>query len=104
MSYSTVKSGEGISLKVKKLSTIMKELNHNIVDVLKMDIEGGEYKVIDDFIKEGIKPKVLLIEFHHRFPEVGLDKTKNSIESLKSHGYCVFYVSANGEEVGFFRR
>lgn len=104
MSYSTVKSGEGVSLRVKKLSSIMKELNHNTVDVLKMDVEGGEYKVIDDFINENIKPKVLLIEFHHRFPEVGLNKTKESIVFLKSQGYCVFYVSANGEEVGFFRR
>jgi len=101
VSYSAVKSGEGISLKVKKLSTVMKELNHNTVDVLKMDIEGGEYKVVDDFINENIKPKILLIEFHHRFPEVGLNKTKDTIAFLKSQGYCIFYVSANGEEVGF---
>ena len=104
MSYSAVKSGEGISLKVKKLSSIMNDLNHNTVDVLKMDIEGGEYKVIENFINENIKPKILLIEFHHRFPEVGLIKTKDSIIFLKSHGYCIFYVSANGEEVGFVRR
>lgn len=102
MSFSTVKSGVGVSLDVKKLSTIMNELQHNTVDVLKMDIEGGEYNVINNMILESITPKILLIEFHHRFPEIGLTKTKNCIQSLKSRGYCIFYVSANGEEYGFY--
>ena len=102
MSYSTVKSGTGISLTVKKLSTIMTELRHDTIDLLKMDIEGGEYKVIDNLLNENITPKVLLIEFHHRFPEVGLDKTKKSIKLLKARGYCIFFVSPNGEEYGFY--
>ena len=102
MSFSSVKVGEGISLRVNKLSTILSELNHKAVDVLKMDIEGGEYKVINNILHENITPKILLIEFHHRFPEVGLNKTINSINLLKSRGYCVFYVSPNGEEYGFF--
>jgi FkbM family methyltransferase len=102
MSYSTVKSGTGILLTVKKLSTIMTELRHDTIDLLKMDIEGGEYKVIDNLLNENITPKILLIEFHHRFPEVGLDKTKKSIKLLKARGYCIFFVSPNGEEYGFY--
>src|ERR1019366_5457702 len=37
-----------ISAPVKRLATIMRELGHNHIDLLKMDIEGAEYVVIDD--------------------------------------------------------
>ena len=47
---------------------------------------------------------MLLIEFHHRFPEVGLEKTKEAVSFVRSQGYCIFYVSANGEEIGFYKK
>ena len=40
-----------ISVYVKRLSTIMKELGHCKVDLIKMDIEGAEYSVIEDMKK-----------------------------------------------------
>jgi len=39
-----------------------------------MDIEGAEYEVIDDLIASGIRPKQILVEFHHRFKNVGVKK------------------------------
>jgi hypothetical protein len=43
------------SFQVKTLHTIMKELGHDWVDVLKIDIEGNEWAVLKDLIgrKEG---------------------------------------------------
>src|SRR5438309_12554 len=72
-----------ITVPVRKLSTIMGELGHNSIDILKMDIEGAEYAVIDNIKQSGIRPKQLLVEFHHRFPNVGVKKTKNAIGKLK---------------------
>ena len=40
------------SFEVKKLSTIMKELGHQWVDVLKIDIEGNEWPVLEGMIKD----------------------------------------------------
>ena len=38
------------------------------IDILKMDIEGAEYDVIDDIINSPVPIAQVLIEFHHRFP------------------------------------
>lgn len=88
---------------VKRLNTIMQELGHNHIDLLKMDIEGAEYDVIEDICKSGIRPRQLLVEFHHRFPNVGVKKSKGAIDSLKSIGYQLFSVSASNEEFCFIR-
>ena len=92
-----------ISLPVKTLTTIMKELGHDQIDVLKMDIEGAEYEVIKDISKSGIRPQQILVEFHHRFPGVGLTKSKEAIERLRSMGYQLFSVSSTNEEFCFIR-
>jgi FkbM family methyltransferase len=90
-----------ISVPVKKLKTIMNELGNNKIDILKMDIEGAEYLAIDDMIASKIYPKQILVEFHHRFLNVGLQKTKNAINSLKRAGYCIFSASDSKEEFCF---
>jgi FkbM family methyltransferase len=50
--------------KVKTLETIIKELGHNDIDLLKLDIEGAEYSVIENIMKSNIFPKILIAEFH----------------------------------------
>jgi len=92
-----------ITVPVKRLATIMKELGHDRIDILKMDIEGAEYRVIEDIKKSGIRPKQILVEFHHRFPNVGIKKTQKAIEDLRKMGYGLFSVSTRGEELCFLR-
>lgn len=48
----------------KKISTIMNELGHSHLDLLKIDIEGAEYRVIKNIIDEKIFPNLFCIEFH----------------------------------------
>jgi FkbM family methyltransferase len=50
------------NLPVKRLSTIMSELGHTRIDVLKIDIEGEEYNVLSDI--GGIPISQILVEFH----------------------------------------
>lgn len=92
---------EAISVPVKKYSTILQELKHSTIDVLKIDIEGAEYEVINDILLSSVRPKQFLIEFHHRFPNVGLQKTKYSLQQLRQAGYLLFSESDSGEEFGF---
>lgn len=96
--------GEKIDVPVKKLDTIMKELGHNKIDILKMDIEGTEYEVIDFMIDNNIQVGQLLVEFHHRFKKIGIKKSKEAIEKLNSAGYLIFHVSPNGEEYSFIHK
>lgn len=90
-----------IKAPVKKISTILKEMGHSSIDLLKMDIEGSEYAVIDDIIKSEIPIKQLLIEFHHRFENIGLNKTKEAVKKLNLAGYKIFSISMSGEEYSF---
>lgn len=90
-----------INVPVKKFSTITKELGHKIVDIVKIDIEGSEYEILDDVLNSGVKINQILIEFHHRFPEIGIKKTKKAIEKLKSYGYELIAVSESREEYTF---
>jgi len=94
---------QAISVPVKRLCTIMKELGHNHIDILKMDIEGAEYDVIEDVGKSGIRPWQILVEFHHRFSGVGINKTEEAIERIKCMGYRLFSVSVTNQEFCFIR-
>ena len=44
----------------------------------------NEYNVIDNLIKTSIRPKQILAEFHHRFEDVGLYKTKKAVKQLEN--------------------
>lgn len=48
----------------KKLSTLMGENNHKKLDLLKMDVEGSEYGVIDDIIGNKLDIDIINVEFH----------------------------------------
>jgi len=95
---------QAISVPVKRLSTILKELGHDRIDILKMDIEGAEYDVVEDMKQNDIRPNQILIEFHHRFQNVGVEKSRNAIQQIKSMGYELFAVSSSNEEFCFARR
>lgn len=95
---------ESISVPVKRLSTVMKELGHGKIDILKMDIEGAEYDVLEDISRSNIRPRQILVEFHHRFPNVGINKSKEAIKTLRSMGYRLFSVSDTNEEFCFIRK
>lgn len=92
-----------IKVPMKSIRDIMSELNHSSIDVLKMDIEGSEYCVIKNMLKEEILPMQLLIEFHHRFDSFKVHDTLEIIKSLKENGYKLFAVSASGIEYSFVR-
>ncbi len=97
VSYSTVrKVGVPVALPVKRLESIMQELGHSRIDILKLDIEGGEYAVIDDMLAANILPTQLLIEFHDRF--AGSRKKAQTLKKLQKRGYVILYESQGGEE------
>lgn len=87
---------------VNRLSTIMARNSHDHIDLLKMDIEGFEYAVIDDMLDNGLLPRCIMLEFHHlqrRDP----DATRRSVERLKDAGYQLFWISELGAEYAFIR-
>ena len=92
-----------IEVDVRRLSTLMLDLGHQRLEVLKMDIEGAEYDVIDDILASRVDIRQWLIEFHHRFPDVGVARTRDAVAKLNAAGYRIFFAAESGEEYGFIR-
>ena len=73
------------------LNNILKKTN-NKKNLLKIDIEGSEYKVIDHIIKNHLKVKMLVIEFHW------INKNKNlfikSVKKLKKK-FDIIHIHVN---------
>ncbi|MBN1257229.1 MAG: FkbM family methyltransferase [Planctomycetes bacterium] len=94
---------EVVTAPVKRLVTIMKVLGHTRIDLLKMDIEGAEYAVINDILRSDLRPRQWLIEFHHR-GRTNLYQTWLAVRSLRRCGWQLFHVSDTGYEFSFIDR
>lgn len=88
---------------VKALPTIMAELGHDHIDLLKMDIEGGEYAVIDAIVKMALPVRQLLIEFHHMYETIPLARTVAAVHSLRRIGFKVFAISDRAYEISLLK-
>ena len=96
-------SEDAINVPAYCLSSVAKKLGHSHIDLLKMDIEGAEYEVLEGLLASPTMPDQLLVKFHHRFRGIGLDKTAKVIRRLRNAGYRIFAVSVTGREVSFLR-
>lgn len=86
---------------VMRLATIMSRFAHPHIDLLKMDVEGFEYEVLEDMIQCGIRPKILLVEFHHGHYGIQKESTIDFVKRLRAYGYEIYWVSDVGLEYGF---
>ena len=94
----------GVDRQVSRLDTIMKMLGHDRIDVLKMDIEGSEYAVLATVLRERLNIRQILVEFHHRFPEIGRRRTQDALKKLHRAGYRVFFISENGDDYSLIKK
>ena len=88
---------------VIQLSTAMQLQGHSRIDVLKMDIEGAEYAVIEEIVREKISVTQLLVEFHHRLSSVGTDKTRKALAQLEKYEMRISSVCPRKEVFTFVR-
>jgi|TARA_Y100000817_G_scaffold291492_1_gene263072 FkbM family methyltransferase len=92
---------ETIKAPVKTLKSLAQEFGHQTIDLLKMDIEGAEYDVIDNLEEQGVEINQILIEFHHMYKGISLDDTKNAIDKLRKLGFELFHISQRTYEFSF---
>jgi FkbM family methyltransferase len=70
------------------LPTLMSGHRHHHIDLLKLDIEGSEYSVLDDLLARRIPVRQLCVEYHHGLlPGIRRGRTIMSILKLLRHGY-----------------
>ena len=85
---------------VKTIKTIAAELGHERVNLIKLDVEGAEQRVIPNMLADGIRPTLLCVEFDQSYEVVSLLSLRTMMRSLRLHrrllraGYRL--VSKNG--------
>jgi len=90
--------GAGIKVPCMDLKSLMRENRHSRIDLLKLDIEGSEYEVIDGLLNAGIPVGQLCVEFHHSMatlPDVRRIQTIRAIFKLAMHGYKLVHVDGS---------
>lgn len=97
-------SGKAIRAPMRRLSSIMHSLGHSKIDILKMDIEGAEYEVLKDAMASKIDVSQILVEFYHRFSDIGPRPTLGAVNLLRKNGYALFSVSRSREEFSFIKK
>ena len=90
-----------INVQMKSFHQVTTELGHRHVDVLKMDIEGSEYEVLENILESPVTVDQILVEFHDRLFEGQEYKSKNIVEQMKEKGYEIFAASMSYEEISF---
>jgi len=83
------KEKDSISLPVMRLTALLAENGHSKIDLLKMDIEGAEYRVIDEILTKKIPIGWLCIEFDQPVP---FWTTNRTLQRLKESGYELYKV------------
>ena len=61
------------------------------IDLLKIDIEGFEYEVLENMMADEIRPAQIAVEFHHFFPGISIVKTIKLVASLYRYNYKLIY-------------
>lgn len=88
-SYSVARAGvETTSFECWNLSTIMNRNGDSSIDLLKMDIEGFEYDIVDRFLDEGIPIRQLCVEFH---PWLRPGRGMKTFAKLYRSGYRIIH-------------
>jgi FkbM family methyltransferase len=78
----------------RTLSSLMAENKHTQIDLLKLDIEGAEYEVISSLVRDGIRPRILCVEFDegpNKADPGARQRISTSIKDIRSMGYWLAY-------------
>lgn len=79
---------EYTTIETRSIKDIMNNYGHDHIDLLKLDIEGAEVKVINNMLDEKIYPKYLCIEFDLYLKKKDQENdTSKVMKRLESLGY-----------------
>jgi hypothetical protein len=104
---------EGKRCEVRSLADIARSLHHTHVDILKIDIEGGEFASLQQMLSSqtllSLQVKQLLVEFH-LWDDPSFTNFVRIVGALKKQGFLLFrkefnpYAADKCAEFSFLRR
>jgi FkbM family methyltransferase len=91
------RSGKAITVEGRTLNSIMTDLGHEWIDLLKLDIEGAEYPVLEALADTALPCDVLAVEFH----AASRRRVRRTIGLLRDAGFPL--LGAQGPAAVFVR-
>lgn len=76
-------TASSLELPVRSIPSVMAELGHERIDLLKLSVEGSEYELIDAIVGEAIPVGCLCVEFAQPTP---LDRVRAAVDRLERAG------------------
>jgi len=93
-----------ISVPCESLSSLMKRLGHNHIDLLKMDIEGAEFEVLTSMIADGVSVGQIAVEFHNSvLAGITRGQTVRMLIKLFGRGYRLIHKEGSNHTLMFNR-
>ncbi|HTS44296.1 MAG TPA: FkbM family methyltransferase [Puia sp.] len=87
-------SDKFIDAPVDRLSNFMKSFGHQSIDLVKMEIEGAEYTVLDTIVRDQLDVKIIVVEFDEVFHSNGLKflyRIKKTSDELEKAGWILVH-------------
>jgi FkbM family methyltransferase len=79
----------------RRLGGLMRENGHAAIDLLKLDVEGAEYRVLDSLMEDGLRIGIVCVEYdegHHPLDGGFRPRIAGSVRRLIEYGYRVVAV------------
>lgn len=93
-----------INVQMRRLNTLLNLNGHNHIDLMKMDIEGSEFKAVADLPNCIARIDQICVEVHDRFYEDGIERLKEMVSTLRKMGYLLVGISRSKLELTFVLR
>jgi FkbM family methyltransferase len=81
-----------VELEVRRLKSVMTDLGHTRIDLLKLDIEGAEFAVLESILEDKLDIGVICCEYdewHHPLDSSAVKRINSSIRRMKKAGYIL---------------
>ena len=95
------KEGESFEIEIKRASTFIINSNLNVIDLIKINIEGGEYDLLEELIAQGNVKKIrnIQVQFHDFVPDAysRMKKIQNLLSATHQLTFQYEFVWENWE-------
>jgi FkbM family methyltransferase len=81
-----ISNGQFVEAQCKSIGQIMRERNHAVPDLVKLDIEGSEHEALRAMLHDRILPRILMVEFDQ---PASPWKVIKSVSRLRACGYVL---------------
>eukprot|EP00978_Attheya_sp_CCMP212_P038399 scaffold190079_cov49-Attheya_sp.AAC.1 len=96
--------GDVIEVNVSTLKHWLEQFNREHFDILKMDIEGTEYDVLEKCLEDDFFPfDQLLLEWHGLEKSETVSRRETILDALTNKGFISIAESSGGKEMSFIR-